>query len=147
MCESLTDSETMNLFAYGTLMNTEIMTEVSGARHRSRKATLQQYVRKTVQGQVYPAIINQSGSSVDGIVYFNVSPKAFARLDLFEGSLYDRIEAVAICDDGEYVDVFTYVITANAAGQLSDDDWNYENFMRYHKKLFQGAYQGYDELE
>lgn len=137
----------MNLFAYGTLMDTEIMTEVSGARHRSRKATLLEYVRKTVQGEVYPAITRQSGSSVDGIVYFNVSPEAFDRLDIFEGSLYDRCEAVAICDDGECVETYTYVITANSIRHLSGDDWSYENFLKNHKQLFQGDYQGYDELE
>lgn len=137
----------MNLFAYGTLMDTEIMSQVSGATYLSQKATLLHYVRKTMCGEVYPAIIKQSGGSVDGIVYFNVSLEAFDRLDKFEGPLYVRAEVETICKKGERVSTYTYVLTANSAHKLSDDDWNYENFITNHKQLFQNGYHGYDELK
>ncbi|MDD3814374.1 MAG: gamma-glutamylcyclotransferase [Desulfocapsaceae bacterium] len=136
----------MNLFAYGTLMDTEIMTQVSGATYRSQKATLLHYVRKTVRGEVYPAIIKQSRGSVEGIVYFDVSLESFDRLDTFEGPLYVRTEVETISNDGERVSTFTYVLTANSAHKLSEDDWNYENFIMNHKQLFQSGYHGYDEL-
>lgn len=128
-------------------MDTEIMTQVSGATYRPQKATLLHYVRKTVSGEVYPGIIRQDGGSVDGIVYFDVSLESFDRLDKFEGSLYVRTEVETICDDGEHVDTDTYIITSDFAHQLSDDDWSYENFLKNHKQLFQGGYHGYDELE
>lgn len=137
----------MNLFAYGTLMDLEIMTQVSGNQYRSQKATLLNYVRKRVRGEVYPAIIGQSGGAVDGILYFNLSKEAFDRLDKFEGPLYVRTEAEAVCDNGEGLATDTYVITADSAHQLSDDDWSYENFIMNHKQLFQGSYNGWDELE
>jgi len=136
----------MNLFAYGTLMVPEIMAQVSGSTCRSRKATLHQFVRKTVRGEVYPAIIMQQGSSVYGIVYFDVSAAAFERLDKFEGSLYVRTEIAVTCDNGECAKAHTYVIKAGHAHQLSDADWSYEKFQANHKHLFQGAYSGYDKL-
>lgn len=136
----------MNLFAYGTLMDPEIMAQVSGVLCRSEKAILHQFVRKTVRGEVYPAIIMQQGSSVDGVVYFDVSAAAYERLDKFEGSLYVRTETAVICDSGECVKAHAYVIKAGHGHQLSDADWSYEKFRANHKRLFQGAYSGYDKL-
>jgi gamma-glutamylcyclotransferase (GGCT)/AIG2-like uncharacterized protein YtfP len=137
----------MNLFAYGTLIDTEIMAQVSGATHRFQQATLNNYVRKTVRGEVYPAITRQKRGSVNGVVYFNVSPEAFHRLDKFEGSLYIRTDVEAICDNGERVDTYTYVISEKYSHQLSAEDWNYENFEEKDKHLFLEGYKGYDELK
>lgn len=137
----------MNLFTYGTLMDPEIMTQVTGALFRSQKATLPHYVRKRVSGEVYPGIIRQQGGTVAGIVYFNISLEALDRLDTFEGSLYVRTEAETISDNGEQVRVHTYVITGAAAPLLSDEDWSYENFIAKHKHLFQGGFRGYDALK
>ncbi|MGB5765898.1 MAG: gamma-glutamylcyclotransferase family protein, partial [Arenicellales bacterium] len=63
----------MNLFVYGTLMDADIMGRVTGSAYQSQEATLQEYSRRTVRGEVYPAIIKQCGCSVDGVVYFNIS--------------------------------------------------------------------------
>ena len=131
------NEQVMNLFAYGTLMDADIMTEVSGGRFRSRKATLAGYVRKTVRGEVYPAIIRQADSCVDGMVYFDVSSQAFERLDIYEGELYDRQRVVVACDDGESVTAWTYVIAASEAHRLSTDDWSFENFLKKDKPHFQ----------
>lgn len=136
----------MNLFTYGTLMVPEIMTQVSGSQYLSQKATIFNYVRKTVSGEVYPAIIKQKGGVVEGMLYFNLSKEAFERLDKFEGPLYERTETKAVCKDGKHVVTYTYVITPNFAHQLSDDNWNYENFLTNHKNLFQGSYNGWDKI-
>lgn len=137
----------MNLFAYGTLMDSEIMEQVSGGSYRSQKATLFQYIRKTVWGEVYPAIIKRSGSSVDGVVYFDLTPEAFNRLDRFEGPLFVRKKVVATCENGEEVSTYTYVISPDSAHQLSDDDWSFEDFISNDRKLFLSGYQGYRDLE
>ena len=124
----------MHLFAYGTLMDAEIMSQVSGARYRSQKATLANYVRKKVRGEIYPAITRQAGSSVDGILYFNVSSQSFERLDKYEGSLYHRTGVVALGDDGERINVHTYVISS--AHRLSTQDWSPEKFLENNKQSF-----------
>lgn len=135
----------MNLFAYGTLMDPEIMAQVTGAEYRSEKATLPQYVRKTVWGEVYPAIIKRSGSSVDGVVYFDITPEIFDRLDNFEGPLYVRKKVVVTCDNDESVGTYTYVISPDFIHQLSDDDWSFEDFLANDKQLFQDGYRGYHD--
>jgi len=137
----------MNLFAYGTLMDAEIMTQVSGATYRSQKATLSQYVRKTVWGEIYPAILKRNGGLVDGVVYFDLSPEAFDRLDKFEGPLYVKKKVMVTCESGESVGTYTYVISPDFIHQLSDDDWSYEDFLANDKQLFQSSYQGYHEVK
>lgn len=137
----------MNLFTYGTLMDADIMTQVSGAIFQSQKATLLHYIRKTVRGEIYPAITMQRGNSTAGIIYFNLSLEAFDRLDKFEGNIYSRTKVEAICDNGEIVDTHAYVITETSAHQLSEEDWSYENFIKNHKQVFQRDYNGYNELE
>jgi gamma-glutamylcyclotransferase (GGCT)/AIG2-like uncharacterized protein YtfP len=137
----------MNLFAYGTLMDSEIMEDVCGEACRSQRATLLHYVRKRVCGEVYPAIAAQPGGAVAGVVYFDLSSAAMSRLDRFEGDLYQREVAVVICDHGESIDTHTYVISTGCVHKLSDDDWSYEDFMAKHKQLFQNGYCGYAELE
>lgn len=137
----------MNLFAYGTLMDPEIMAQVSGNTFRSQKGTLFQYVRKTVWGEIYPAIFKRNGSSVDGIIYFDISAEAFARLDKFEGPLFVKKKVMMVCDNGENVGTYTYVIAPDSIHQLSDDDWNYEDFLANDKQLFQSSFQGYSRLK
>ena len=127
----------MHLFAYGTLMDSDIMTQVCGASYQSSKATLSGYVRKLVHGEIYPAIVREAGGCVDGMIYYNVSSQAFDRLDKFEGELYDRVKVIVICEDGLRVAAFSYVIRANCANRLSTDDWDYENFLHKDKPLFQ----------
>ena len=136
----------MNLFAYGTLMDPEIMAQVSGAAFQSQKATLFQYDRKTVWGEVYPAIIKRNGGAVEGIIYFDISEETFDRIDKFEGPLYVRKKVMATCDNGESVGTFTYVISPTAVHQLSDDDWSYEYFLENDKQLFQSSHPGYHKL-
>ena len=126
----------MHLFAYGTLMDSEIMTRVSGTSHRSRKATLPRYVRKRVRGEVYPAITGHSDGSVDGIIYYHVSSEAFDRLDRFEGALYTRRKVIVACGNGNHVAAQTYVISPRAAHLLSREDWSYEHFLRHDKPFF-----------
>ena len=137
----------MNLFVYGTLMDADIMGRVTGSAYQSQEATLQEYSRRTVRGEVYPAIIKQSGCSVDGVVYFNISLVDIERLDKFEGSLYERIEVEVIFNNGERVSSQTYVISTKSAHQLSNDNWSYDNFLAKHKNQFQNGYYGYDELD
>jgi gamma-glutamylcyclotransferase (GGCT)/AIG2-like uncharacterized protein YtfP len=137
----------MKIFTYGTLMDPEIMYQVCGRKYLAGKATLKDYMRKTLTGEVYPGITERRGCSVDGIVYFDVTAESIKRLDIFEGSFYQRTEVVVACDDGRKLPSQTYVITAQSLHRLSNDDWSFENFLANQKPLFQGGYFGYDELK
>jgi gamma-glutamylcyclotransferase (GGCT)/AIG2-like uncharacterized protein YtfP len=137
----------MNFFAYGTLMAADIMVRVSGATCSSCRATLNDFVRKQVRGEVYPAITKQDGASVDGVLFFDLPSSAFDRLDRFEGSLYVRTEVDAACDDGRIVAAQTYTIATPYRERLSAEDWSYEEFLQDHKRAFVRDYAGYQVLD
>ena len=139
----------MNLFAYGTLMDPEIMARVSGVESRSADAVLEGYVRKAVRGEVYPAITPQKGASVEGVLYFDLTPEVVERLDRFEGPLCRRTGVVAVIDGSnwEAVDAVAYVIVTAHIDRLSDRGWSFEKFLESGKGRFQSAYEGYGKLE
>ncbi len=139
----------MNLFAYGTLMDPEIMRRVSGFESRSLRAVLFGYVRKALRGEVYPAITPRRGASVEGILYFDLPPEAVERLDRFEGALYKRTEVVAVLEGGkpEEVDALAYVIVPEHLDRLSERGWSFEKFLHSGKGRFQRSYEGYGKLE
>lgn len=128
----------MNLFAYGTLMDPDIIARVSGARFRGEPATLHGYARKRLAGEVYPAIFRHAGSLVGGVVYFDVSLEAFARLDRFEGSTYLRVEASAQRANEGHVLAQAYVIAPEYVSQLTDEDWSYSAFAERAREQFLG---------
>lgn len=137
----------MNIFAYGTLMDADIMRQVCGAEFYSRAARLDGYQRKKLRGEVYPGIVALGGSCVTGLVYFDISPTALHYLDQFEGTEYQRTRVTAVGEDGECIAAETYVLTPQAAALLSDEDWNLEDFVTRDKPLFQDQYGGYQALE
>jgi gamma-glutamylcyclotransferase (GGCT)/AIG2-like uncharacterized protein YtfP len=139
----------MNLFAYGTLMDPEIMTRVSGVRCRAGKAVLSGYVRRTVRGEVYPAITPRPGETVEGVVYFDLTPEAFDRLDRFEGPMYRRsaVPVAAEAAGSEETAAETYVIAPENLDRLSDEDWRFDEFLKTGKARFQRSYEGYGKLE
>ena len=123
------------------------MTQVSGSSHRSRSATLTGYIRKTLKQEVYPAIIPHADAIVEGVLYVDVSPGAFGRLDQFEGPLYIRTGVVVLAQDGDRVAAQTYVLDAAHTDRLSDTDWSYSTFMNGSKGTFQSTYQGFKTLD
>ena len=120
----------MNIFVYGTLMDPEIMQAVSGAYYAGRSATLHGYVRKRIAGEVYPAIIPDHGASVRGVLYCGVTAESLLRLDRFEGSQYDRHEVAVELENEGPMRAQTYVLAVACRGQLSNDDWVYQEFMQ-----------------
>ena len=123
------------------------MTQVSGSAHRGKTAVLPGYRRKTLKEEVFPAIIPQADAIVEGVIYFDVSPGTFDRLDRFEGPFYIRTDVVVLARDGDRVAAQTYVLDAAHTDRLSDDDWSYDAFLRGGKQTFQRAYRGFRGID
>ena len=136
----------LNLFAYGTLIHPEIMQHVSGESPNGQPAILRDFERRMVSGQVYPAIYRKSGAVVEGILYQNLSARAFKRLDAFELAPYERTEVTVQCKDGITAQAYAYVYPPSHVSHLNDEDWNYQTFLKNGLSLFFGHYKGYDEL-
>lgn len=136
-----------NLLAYGTLMDPDIMQDVSGGSWESTQALLHGYQRHCVLGEHYPGIVRCDGAYVEGVVYFNVSADAIYRLDLFEGDMYSR-DAVKVHgkDDYKVIDAVVYVVKPQYVHLLSEQTWNFQEFIKSGKEQFRQLYSGYDVL-
>lgn len=116
-----------NLFAYGTLMHSDIMEMVSGlplsVLQDRAPASLHGFTRHAFTAELYPAVIpsdhvdgavgdtagdtagnpSTTGLSgkpvVEGVVYRGITPESWNRLDLFEGQMYERREVSVTVTD------------------------------------------------
>ena len=130
----------MNLFTYGTLMDAAIMRKICADEFESQAATLSDFLRKKLAGEVYPGIVAHAGASVQGRVYFDVTAQALDHLDEFEGSYYQRQDVTLKLDGGEQISAQSYVLTAKSAALLSQEDWSLDVFMQRDKYLFEDKY-------
>ncbi|WP_031388483.1 gamma-glutamylcyclotransferase family protein [Desulfonatronum thiodismutans] len=135
-----------HLFAYGTLMCEDIMQSVSGCRLPWMSGILRGYSRKAVTHQVYPALVPDAESCVEGIVYFNVPPDAWHRLDLFEGDMYFREVVEVTLGNGEKASAQTYVAKPHYRVHLEDAAWDHEAFLSSGKMTFEREYIGFRSL-
>ncbi len=141
----MTSSAKKNLFAYGSLIDAEIMFTVTGGQYASHQATLRDYLRKKIRDEVYPGIRHEPGSLTKGMLYSGLGEDAFAKLDRFEGQYYRRQQVLitigeAPTDEEIEIEADTYVIAKEFADFLSEEDWSYENFLCNGKKIFQQRY-------
>lgn len=134
-------------FTYGTLMCPDIMEEVTGRGHRCESGVLQGFLRSALKGEVYPGIIPREDCDVRGIVYWDVSPEAWRRLDKFEGDLYERRRVQIELSDGSCLSAGAYVVKPEFTSRLSLEDWRPDRFLKYGKSQFRRFYKGYGAIE
>jgi len=116
---------TSHLFVYGSLvpggLHHDLMEPVGG---QWRKAQLRGYYSPDGWGHCgdYPAIIvDTAGDAIPGWVVSSTDlMQHIPRLDEFEGEMYERIYADTVCEDGELVSAFVYVLAGSERrGRLS----------------------------
>lgn len=115
-----------HIFTYGSLMFPQVWQRVVRGSYRSAPATMHDHTRYALQGETYPGMIAEAGSSVPGVVYFDVDAQDVALLDAFEGVEYRRDALLAQLDRGEAVNVETYIFQLPEL--LSDQPWLPEAF-------------------
>ncbi|MBI4793490.1 MAG: gamma-glutamylcyclotransferase [Deltaproteobacteria bacterium] len=130
----------MHLFAYGTLMCEDIMHKVSACRPAHAPATLGNYRRGRIDGEVYPGVVAEQGGLVRGIVYFDVPAEAWARLDAFEGEMYYR------CGDEISLEAETYVVRPQFVHRLLPVEWSLAEFLESGRQRFEAGYAGFEQL-
>ena len=135
------------LFAYGSLMCADIMREVSGFDLSRADGILRGYRRRAVRGAQYPGLVPEEDGHVEGIVYRDVPPPAWDRLDRFEGEMYVRQHVEITLNDGTLVQADAYVVRPEFLDRLEDSDWDFQEFLRSGKARFQASYQGYQVLD
>jgi gamma-glutamylcyclotransferase (GGCT)/AIG2-like uncharacterized protein YtfP len=124
------------LFSYGTLMLAEVMEIVAGRRFTARRATLAGYRRRLLRGRVYPGLLPVAGESVEGVLWEDLDPPALARIDRFEGSLYERPELRVTLASGESCAAFVYLLRPEQRALASDAAWHEAEFRERHLSAY-----------
>ena len=120
-----------HVFTYGTLLLAEVMEAVAGARHASVPARLDGFERVCVRGAVYPGARAAASAAIDGVLWLDVGDDALARLDRFEGEMYER-RAVRVATADGARSAQAYVVPPAYAHLLDDAPWDVERFRREH---------------
>ena len=137
---------THDLFAYGTLIFDEIVQMVTGRCFPGPPAYVDGHARYRLDGEVYPALVEQPGSRVNGRLYLGLDDDALALLDRFEGDLYDRVEVRAVTDDGQTRPAATYRIKGDHAHRLTQDPWDPAVFDKEDRSRFIESYLGFRRI-
>ncbi|HYD61148.1 MAG TPA: gamma-glutamylcyclotransferase family protein [Noviherbaspirillum sp.] len=116
----------VHVFTYGSLMFPQVWQRVVRGEYRSSAARLDGHARFEIAGETYPGMIVRPGASVEGVLYFDVSPADVAALDAFEGEEYRRDTVRVALPSGELVDAGTYLYLLPQ--KLSDSPWRPEAF-------------------
>ena len=118
-------------------------------------AILPDYSRRKVQWADYPAIIESKGDAVRGTFVTGLTDADLWRLDIFEGSQYERVKLkvrlLLDADDGsggeghvggDEVEAETYVWIAAEDG-LEQDEWDFAEFRRDKLRYWAGRSEEY----
>lgn len=133
----------MALFAYGTLMDAEIMHRVSGLHLEGTPATLRGFRRRRIYGEVYPGIVPAPHDWVDGLLYRGICAPSWERLDRFEGDLYERWDIEVELERGRTRKAQTYVVRPEFSSRLSDSPWSLDRFLGCDRAAFEEEYRGF----
>ncbi len=111
------------LFAYGSLLFPAVFEAVTGRRGRCADAVLADWAALRVRGEVYPGLRRAAGARTSGRVYFGVDPETWARLDAFEGELYE-LAVVEVACQGGLCQAGAYAIAELHQRRLSAEPWD-----------------------
>jgi gamma-glutamylcyclotransferase (GGCT)/AIG2-like uncharacterized protein YtfP len=129
----------MLLFAYGTLLIPEVMEVVAGRRLAARAAVLRGFRRRLLRGAVYPAVLPAPGEDTEGVVWSGLDQRALARLDRFEGELYERRRLAVELAEGGACEAFVYVLEPRHRALATDAPWELEVFRARHLRDYLAA--------
>lgn len=123
------------------------MAEVAGAQLRSTPATLSGYRRFLVRDEHYPGVVADAAGTVAGIVYCNIPPASWSRLDRFEGEMYQRLPVNVCYPHGTEAVVDCYVFRPEFAHRLTATEWDFAAFLHRGKTVFQHQYCGFKAID
>lgn len=119
----------MTLFCYGSLEFAEVMRAVTGRSFAHERGRLDDWQRRRLRGRSYPGLRPRAGTSTPGTVWHGIDPGSAARLDRFEGDLYER-RTVAVRVAGGLAAAEVYVTPPGLLGELSPEPWDRLRFAR-----------------
>jgi gamma-glutamylcyclotransferase (GGCT)/AIG2-like uncharacterized protein YtfP len=130
------------VFCYGTLEWPQVVETVTGRRFPGAPAVLPGFARFRMRQQVYPAVVECEGAETRGLVWLGVDAHALARLDAFEGALYERRALEVRGEAGETFAAWAYVLHPRERARLSDEPWDRDTFAQRHLATFLAGVRG-----
>lgn len=109
---------------------------VAGRRFAAEPARLAGFRRSALTGAVYPAVLPAPGAMTDGLVYAGLDATALARIDRFEGELYERRVLGLVLVSGAHCEAFVYVLRPEHFALATDADWDLEAFRERHLRAY-----------
>lgn len=129
-------NRTAHVFTYGSLMYPEIFEQVTGALPQSVLATAHHWRRHSLAGRTYPGALPDSTgqSTIEGVLWLNVSSLAISALDRFEGQEYRRVGIEVTTSDGDkfQANIYQWLLPS----QILWDAWCKEDFEQNHRQNF-----------
>jgi len=122
----------VDLFTYGTLMLPEVMELVIGGRPHREPARLAGYRCGSLRGAVYPGLVPEADAVTPGVLWRDLDAHAVARVDRFEGALYERRTLTVEREDGTPRAACVYVIAAAHRGLVEATAWSEDDFRARH---------------
>ena len=134
----ITDTPDMktHLFAYGTLEIPAVMYAVTGQHHPAEAAVLTGYRRYLLANKHYPGIVPQLNADVKGMLYRNLSPQIWQRLDRYEDDFYQRQQVTVLSRRGELIEAWTYIVPMAYQHLLSQISWDRRYFTKHRLRRF-----------
>jgi gamma-glutamylcyclotransferase (GGCT)/AIG2-like uncharacterized protein YtfP len=134
----------VHLFCYGSLMFTPVWSRVVQGTYDRIEAQLRGFQRRGVRDKIYPCLIPGSHEDiVDGVVYLHIHPTDMARLDAFEGDLYDRQTVTCVEAAQRSYEAAVYVLKARFRSIATDAAWDARWFATEGLPQFLRHYQGF----
>lgn len=137
---------TQHCFTYGSLMCEDIMSAVCGQPVHGWPATLAGHARHPVRDEDYPGMVPTAGTLVTGVLYRDLAPAVWPRLDSFEGEMYQRQIVTVTTPAGEALEAHTYLFRPACQHLLLPGDWDFEAFLGQGKQRFTHRYLGFGRI-
>jgi gamma-glutamylcyclotransferase (GGCT)/AIG2-like uncharacterized protein YtfP len=132
-------------FTYGSLMFAEVMHAVAGMQPVAVAARLHGWERRAIRAANYPAAFpvafpvafpaacpggaSQPHKSIEGVLWLDLSAKAWQRLDAFEGADYERVRVTVHCGTDPH---HAWVYAFRDTNRVLDHDWDVSAFRSTH---------------
>ena len=133
----------MRLFTYGTLMLPEVMELVGGAALRREPARLGGFRCGALRGAVYPGLVPEAGAVTRGVLWSGLDERVVARVDRFEGELYERRSTSVEREVGVACEAWVYVLRPGGRGLLLDAPWDEAGFRARHLTAYLRGCRGF----
>jgi gamma-glutamylcyclotransferase (GGCT)/AIG2-like uncharacterized protein YtfP len=131
-----------HLFAYGSLQLPEVFAAVTGQKEIGQPARIEGYARYRLKDLSYPGLVAECGACTHGILYSDLDPDVWVRLDRFEDVFYRRETLKVSARQLGAVSAEVYVVPSAELGLIDRRPWSLEEFRQQHLSDFMRRCQG-----